>query len=262
MSLGCIAFAGIFIFDEDSDENDSLNSGACELKSELVPDCNDISPDTAGDLLHQSVGNVGAENDSSVSLKQVSQMNSLIVDGIALEQSVEAVVAVDDYDQSVSVISVDTDGGVSPLAEWISDSELEIVKLSDVDSVFVENSAQSGSLKVIQADYFERLPSGEGDILHNIHSGANVYFIPEGEEFPEEYQWSESGASLYNTSTFDSQAADFGGVKHILRIDTGYMHADNESEQAIEFRSRAFIELQEQFSSDGKVHFEEVRRYN
>ena len=45
--------------------------------------------------------------------------------------------------------------------------------------------------------------------------------MPDGEAFPEDYAWSEDGAALYDTSDFEDDEEDFGGIKLMARIDTG-----------------------------------------
>ena len=248
MSLSSIALLGSFFsFGEDHEDEEPLYEKNSEPNSRYIE-----GTDGSSDIL-QDDGDAQVNEEqrsmpvsAETSLKDLSMVNVL-----------EAEPASEQYDnQSMQVIHLmSVSGGIPPLAEWVNNSQLEKVDLADVDSIYVRNPDQLGSLVVLQADYYERIPSNNGDMLHSIHSGANVYFIPDGEEFPEEYQWLESSASLSNTSTFSDQSDDFQGIKLILRIDTGYLHSDNDSEHAGEFKARAFSELQEHFSSDGSLIF-------
>jgi hypothetical protein len=217
ISLGCITFVGSLIGDSDYEEKDALGNEDIDLSSEKSEDINEndnVSSDIFGDLLYEYFGEVDGDDEMLVSVEELSPESTPIVDRIVLGQVSEP----SDYDESVSEIySKTTDAGIPPLNDWVLDSKLEVVNLADVDAVFVEKPTQPGTLMVVQADYYEKLPFSDGDMLHNIHSGANVYFIPKGEEFPEKYEWSESSATLYNTSTYINQADDFGGIKHIHR---------------------------------------------
>lgn len=64
-------------------------------------------------------------------------------------------------------------------------------------------------------------------------TGLNVYFVPEGESFPENYSWSEEGGALYNTETFINNPEDFGGTKLIARIDTGSLFFEYDADNSI-----------------------------
>lgn len=74
----------------------------------------------------------------------------------------------------------------------------------------------NGEILVKGANYVEA-----GESVVQEHTGYNVYFVPEGESFPETYEWSEDGASLFKTSGGLNDAADFGDIKLLARIDSG-----------------------------------------
>lgn len=257
LSLGSIALIGSFFVGEDQDDEDPSRDEDADTYSRLSDSANEGGGnlwDTAEAEPYENDSQTDNNQDILVSSDELSLEDVPIVDRISPDWVVEQ--PDENGHESATVIhSMTVEGGIHPLTEWASNPELEKVDLAQVDFILVENSSEDGSLRVVQADYYERLPSEDESILHNIHSGANVYFIPDGQDFPDQYQWSESGASLYNTATFSNQTEDFEGIKLILRIDTGYLHGDNESDQAEAFKTRAFSELQEQLSTDGFVDF-------
>lgn len=74
----------------------------------------------------------------------------------------------------------------------------------------------TGEILVKGANYVEA-----GESIVQEHTGYNIYFVPEGEIFPETYEWSEDGASLFKASGGLNDAADFGDIKLLARIDSG-----------------------------------------
>lgn len=257
LSLGSIALIGSFFVGEDQDDEDPSrdeDAETCTRMSDSANEGGDSLWDAAG--AEPYVNGSQADNNQNIlvssgelSLEGAPTVDSIFPD-LVVEQPDE-----DDHEATAVIHSMTVEGGIHPLTEWASNLDLEKVDLAQVDLIRVENPSENGSLRVVQADYYERLPSEDESVLHNIHSGANVYFIPDGQDFPDEYQWSESSASLYNTATFSNQTEDFEGIRLILRVDTGYLHGDNESGQAEAFKARAFAELQEQLTSEGVVDF-------
>lgn len=253
LSLGCIAFVGSLVVGEDSNDEDTSDDEVIRTNSESPDEIDVFLPENTGGSSDEIIKEWDLVSDVRSSSEKVLS-EDLQVPGAAIIEEVAGSVKSDDNTTSL-IYTRAADGGIPPLSDLFLESGIEIANLADVDEIIIEKSSQPGSLKIIQADYYERLGSTGEEIVHNIHSGANVYFIPDGEQFPEQYRWSESGASLYNTDKSSNEADDFGGIELILRIDTGSLYADNESGQADEFKARAYLELQEQFSSDEKIIF-------
>jgi hypothetical protein len=142
-----------------------------------------------------------------------------------------------------------------PLSDWASNPIAQKIDLSETDILYFDLPPEEGSLRILRADYVERLGAeAEGD-LHSFHTGANIYFIPPGEEFPEDYVWSESGASLYNSETFNNTPSDFGNIRLFVRIDTGLFYGEVDSDASLDFSERAFSELKERIASNGNLLF-------
>ena len=109
----------------------------------------------------------------------------------------------------------------SPLCDWVFEGEIDIIKAGESDTVSVSApEGAKGSLGVLHANYSEHDESDQGSTFR-VYSGLNVYFIPEGESFPDDYKWSEEGGALYKMAGSHEDEADFGGIKLISRIDTG-----------------------------------------
>tara|TARA_R110001632_G_scaffold84369_1_gene186099 strand:- start:213 stop:1049 length:837 start_codon:yes stop_codon:yes gene_type:complete len=142
-----------------------------------------------------------------------------------------------------------------PLSDWTSSSGIVKIDMDDSNDVSVNVECDEGRLHILQADYFERISSELDGSESFIHTGANVYFVPSGEEFPESYIWSESGASLYNIENFESDPQDFGGIKFVSRIDTGFMYGNTYDQEAIDFQKNNYEDLQVRFRSNVEFNF-------
>jgi hypothetical protein len=147
------------------------------------------------------------------------------------------------------------DNAASPLSDWTSGSGVVKIDLEESNIVSAKVEFGEGRLHILQADYFERIGSESEGSKSIIHTGANIYFVPSDEEFPENYVWSESGASLYNTKDFESDPQDFGKIKFVSRIDTGVMYGDVYDQEAIDFQQKNYEDLQIRFRSNVEFNF-------
>ena len=112
------------------------------------------------------------------------------------------------------------------LSDWVTEEGVQVVSAQEGQPIAVEYSeATDGSTLVVQANYFEEQGASSGQGV-NIYTGFNLYFIPDGESFPEGYQWSESGGTFFNTLGLQEQEDDFGGIRFVARVDTGAFGVD------------------------------------
>lgn len=138
--------------------------------------------------------------------------------------------------ESTNVVTLDFKSvaethSTAPLDDFNSNPKTENLDIDDFDYIHLDFDPDDGHVEALQSDYYERF--GEEESVNNseiLHTGVNFYFVPQGEEFPEDYTWSKDSANLYNNSTFINESEDFGGIRLILRVDTGVIlnssHAD------------------------------------
>jgi hypothetical protein len=107
-----------------------------------------------------------------------------------------------------------------PLDDWTQSKDILI--LGGDQTLFLEFSENlNGSLFTMDANYAETIqPSENGSI--QTHIGKNVYFVPEDEIFPPDYEWSIEGNSLYNSETHVDDSNAFGGIKLVVRLEGGW----------------------------------------
>lgn len=109
----------------------------------------------------------------------------------------------------------------SALADWELEDNVLQIELGDQNTItLVMPDGVSGSLIVMDADYIETTSDGDGESITE-NCGSNIYFVPEGETFPENYEWSAEGATLVDVDDYENNAADFGGIRLFARIDCG-----------------------------------------
>lgn len=257
--FGTVAFAGMFLEIDGKADDSSLDDEAIDADGGAF-EGKDIDGENQFDSVLSEVSYNTYEEDSALDVPVVIEDVQYDDNGVVMEEAIGCTQEVDagydhrpDVDYISRSFSITESFGVPPLSGWALSPDFETVDLAETDDILVQDIGDFGSIQVIQADYYERVSDEQGDIVHNVNAGANVYFIPNGNEFPTEYKWSESGANLYNTLTLDSDESDFGEIRLILRIDTGYFYGDNESIEAYEFKARAFAELKDRFLSDGEV---------
>ncbi|WP_298861544.1 hypothetical protein [uncultured Sulfitobacter sp.] len=138
----------------------------------------------------------------------------------------EELTNINSFQQNANVLTLNlTSAGVSdstaPLDDFNSNPNTPIFSMDEIDHISIDVEEEDGHVEVLRANYYERLGNSNGGNLENLRTGANFYFIPHGENFPEDYVWSEESASLYNEQTYTNVSADFGNIRLILRVDTG-----------------------------------------
>ncbi|MBE1292948.1 MAG: hypothetical protein GJ677_10710 [Rhodobacteraceae bacterium] len=108
-----------------------------------------------------------------------------------------------------------------PLSDWVAEAEVENITAGEDDLVYFGFSEDTqGELLIMPADYVEAGSDQETD-EETTHTGLNVYFVPEGEDWPEDYEWLEDAATLQNTSGGGEVDEDFGTIRLVARISTG-----------------------------------------
>ncbi len=115
----------------------------------------------------------------------------------------------------------DVAGLPGPLSDWVVEAEVENITAGEDDLVYFGFSEDTqGELLIMPADYVEAGSDQETD-EETTHTGLNVYFVPEGEEWPDGYEWLEDAATLQNTSGGGEVDEDFGTIRLVARISTG-----------------------------------------
>ena len=113
----------------------------------------------------------------------------------------------------------------TPLADWTLNGDIEIIDAENCHSISFEFPDEvGGTLLVMDANYFEGSRDGTSE-FGTEYVGQNVYFVPDGTNFPNDYLWSEEGGTLFNSSTFVQDVDDFNGIKFLGRIETGQIES-------------------------------------
>ena len=258
--LGSAALLAGSLFENSDDQDDDLDNQlekveVEDLPGEMIFTNNVIDADAIVSVdhyfpieSHDDINRLDAEA-LDVPTSDPSEVTDLVQNGCA--DSLPDTIA-------HSSLIIDTDmleSAALPLSDWVSNSGVVKIELPESEVVSVDVQTEEGSLHILRADYFERTDSEMTGGLDIIHAGANIYFVPFGEEFPEDYIWSESGASLYNPESSENSPEVFGNIKFVSRVDSGLMYGDAAGEEALEFQQRAFAELQEKFTSNGEFKF-------
>ncbi len=121
----------------------------------------------------------------------------------------------------------------APLEDFALVDDFTEVTAGDGDTVGFTMPEDSGTLYVLPADYVESTRTEDGDETY-VYSGYNVYYVPADQSFPQDYQWSEDGATLYNGETYAQDAQDFRDVRLVARIDSGNIATDTAYEDGTE----------------------------
>lgn len=115
----------------------------------------------------------------------------------------------------------------TPLSDWGSDSEVLVIEAGVNDSVALKFSDDvDGTLVVEEADYISLQGDHNSGPIH-YHTGQNIYHLPEGEEFPEGYEWSEQAAAFFNMNGPDDPD-HFAGIRLLARIEGGVFAIDTD----------------------------------
>ena len=186
---------------------------------EYVPD----TPDEL-DQSETSMFDFISDSESDPSLKEMEPDTSLeqaASSENSFPQGPENEIEDKDEDVSIQLSSQDMNDLPNALADWSAQDEILAVELGKGETLTISTPQDvRGSLLVLDANYVE---VGTVSAGHSVteYVGLNIYFIPEGETFPEDYDWSPEGAMLVNTDTYESNAEDFGEIKLLGRINSG-----------------------------------------
>lgn len=134
-------------------------------------------------------------------------------------------------------ISVDDISALpSALTDWVHDDNVLHVELGEQNTIsIVLQDGALGSLIVVDANYTELSVGEDGETITE-NCGSNIYFVPEGETFPMNYEWSAEGATLVDIEDYENEEVDFGGIKLLARVDSGLwivQHQDGLSPEII-----------------------------
>lgn len=140
--------------------------------------------------------------------------------------------------------SIDEIDGTPPLDDFNSNTKTPILRIDEFDSIQINLNPEDGHVEALRADYYERFGSDDVDNSEGFHTGLNFYFVPPGEAFPDDYIWSEDSANLYNRESYISDSSDFGGIRLIFRIDTGFLVNASSLEEQSDFSDANFMRAQ------------------
>jgi len=242
--------------------NDTLES---RLEEPMQLDCSIDMEDLECPQGERSVGSVGSFENSSV---QPFPGNELFL-GDRLASSAEEVdvyfsdsnyqensVGSEFYSQPLNVFKIDSsstnsDFSVDPFTNFFSDPNMQIFNIDELDYIDVDLEPEVGRVAILRADYYEKFENGLGLDLENLHTGVNLYYIPNDKSFPEEYLWSSDTASLYSNLPNMEIDDNVGGVRLLLRVNTGFLHNVSSGEAGLEYSNLKFEVLSEMLTGNG-----------
>ncbi|MGR3616607.1 MAG: hypothetical protein ACU0BB_11250 [Paracoccaceae bacterium] len=177
-------------------------------------------------------------------------------------------------DDRLEFSQTDIEEAPAPLDDWTQIAELPIIEGDQAVSLLLPENVQ-GELHLIEADYEVGFLSDEGEATRYFE-GTNIYFVPEGDEFPEKYKWSDKGNTLFNAVDFNDNPDDFGGIKLIARLDggdyatvdtSGSLLFDNSTQIAkissnLEIQNSMPLEVEQEFEQSEKVFSPENETMN
>jgi len=160
------------------------------------------------------------------------------------------------YSQSSNVFRIDSfstnsDFSVDPLTNFFSDPNMQIFDIDELDYIDVDLDPEVGRVAILRADYYEKFENGSGLDLENFHTGVNLYYIPKDESFPDEYLWSTDTASLYSNLSYMEIDDNGGGVRLLLRVNTGFLHNVSSGEAGLQYSNQKFEVLSEMLTGNG-----------
>lgn len=144
---------------------------------------------------------------------------------------------------TLNLTSSSISDSIAPLDDFNSNPNTPVLDVGGFDYIDVDLPQNRGSVGILRADYLERSENEGGDELESLHTGVNFYFIPSGESFPEDYVWSMDGSSLYDEQSYLNDGKDFGGIRLILRVDTGFLHDVPSHASGMNFSDEKFDRL-------------------
>ncbi|GIT93322.1 hypothetical protein JANAI62_37710 [Jannaschia pagri] len=155
----------------------------------------------------------------------------VVLDGTDREGDAETHIGV------ISIADTDIENFPSHFSDWTQNTEVVVIEASEGQSIDIEVD-RPGSLHVMNASFFDY--GDRGDAIER-HTGANVYFVPDGQQFGNDLRWSETGAVLYSDADAASESSETGGIKLIARVNTGiWSYLNNGTEVETLSDSRVF----------------------
>lgn len=154
----------------------------------------------------------------------------------------------------LDLTSANTADSSEPLADFNSNPDTPILNINEFDYISVGLNLDDGSIGILRADYLERSDDDDGSELESLHTGVNFYFIPNGETFPEDYVWSSDSAALYNGQSYVNDSTDFGEIRLVLRVDTGFLYGASSYDAEVQFSDQVFVRLEELIIGNGNFH--------
>lgn len=156
---------------------------------------------------------------------------------------------------TLDISCIDENESTDPLKDFNSNPNTPILDISDFDYINIEIDPLEGHVEVLRADYYERFGSDEFNSVEGLHTGANFYFIPHGQTFPDSYVWSNDSAALYNEETYTADSSDFGDIRLILRVDTGFSLESGEGISEDLSSDEGFERLKESIIENENIRF-------
>lgn len=201
--------------DDISDEGSSAEEGLANTDDEADPSpISDERPDLIAAIFERGpVEHTYFETSDSYLIPQDE-------DGHFEEES-DSAVASASPDAAHVDLSDDTLEKLPQLAaDWTTEADVTVISAHEGQAVsFNGPDGAAGSLVVMSADYVEQDGGPAGQLSE--HTGVNVYFVPDGEKFPEQFEWSRESATLYNTDVYSTDDEASFGTKLLARIDMG-----------------------------------------
>lgn len=214
--VGGMAVAGTFVpdlFEDDEaitstdSENDIVESDDSDDMSPSIVDFAFSPPEMENISADETVDDTSANEGSA-------DYDSLVLPVSDEEDQPEP-------DHKLPFSEAQLDALPSALSDWTTNENISQFVLGDDDTLSLVASEEiEGSIVLADANYFETGSGLEGTI-ETEHFGTNIYYVPAGKEFPSDYEWSDEGAVLVDTSDFRNDEEDFDGIKLLGRVDSG-----------------------------------------
>lgn len=239
LMVGGVALAGTMFPDESDDEtntDDLLEEGSGS------PQADDLTG--LGQLLSEPVDTLESVPELETTGPEVSEIGGSIdwLDDDALQKRLNLDLSPDQspFVGGVEYAIEDLEKFPTALTDWTTCDSVPVFNLGETEALLLRfPEGDQGSIVVLDADYFENHSGADGPNAVE-YTGSNVYYVPYGESFPDQYEWSVDGATLYDTSDYSNDRADFGGIKLIARVDSGSTAAgvDASGQNTITFDNR------------------------
>lgn len=209
--FGSVALASMLIPEDSTDDSGDADEN---FKTDLTPD-DIIDPNQLFDEKIE-VSETSSDHDN-----QIYDSNQIDEEGIFPQSNLETYP--DTLAENAEMYAVEIDVLELPhaLSDWTKSEPVTVVELGEGETLELSfPSGDSGSIVLVDANYFEKWNDSEGTSCVE-HTGTNIYYVPEGTTFPQQYEWSTEGATLFNTSDYINNPSDFGDIKLVARVDSG-----------------------------------------